>query len=125
VRARTGAGAGSDAIGNEGRGAPALPGDVTWTHRFHEGEAWDNEGGDFVEAPSASLDVGRIGAYTFGSTQGMIADVQAWLDDPASNFGWLLKGDETRAKTAKRFDSRENIEEANRPVLVVPYEPAG
>ena len=37
----------------------------------------------------------------------MLADVQKWLDDPSSNFGWLLLGDETKSRTTKRFDSSE------------------
>ena len=117
--------AGSKALGNEGRGEAAETGDATWTHRSHESEAWDSEGGDFVEPPSASLAMGRVGAYTIGSTEGMIVDVQAWLDDPSSNFGWLLKGDESSAKTAKRFDSRENPKEENRPILTIHYAPPG
>lgn len=48
----------------------------------------------------------------------MIADVQAWLDNPASNFGWLVLGDETGIATAKRFDTRES---ASPPVLTIAY----
>ena len=44
----------------------------------------------------------------------MVADVQGWLDNPASNFGWLMLGDETAIVTAKRFDTRES---ASPPVL--------
>ena len=38
--------------------------------------------------------VGAIGQYTWSSAQ-MVADVQGWLDNPASNFGWLMLGDES------------------------------
>src|SRR5438067_12897809 len=42
------------------------------------------------------------------------------LDNPASNFGWLVLGDETAIATAKRFDTRES---ASPPVLTIQYIP--
>ena len=61
------------------------------------------------------------GGYTWGTTPQMVADVQTWLDKPATNFGWLLKGDETQ-RSAKRFDSKENGNSNVRPVLLVEYD---
>jgi len=52
----------------------------------------------------------------------MRVDVQSWLDDPASNFGWLVFGDESQILTAKRFDTRES---ASPPLLTIIYRPAG
>jgi hypothetical protein len=101
----------------EGDGAPATPGDATWRHRFFDTIFWTTEGGDFSAAVSASQSVGGTGQYTWSSTQ-MIADVQSWLDDPSSNFGWLVLGDETTIATAKRFDTRES---ASPPVLTIQY----
>ena len=51
----------------------------------------------------------------------MVTGVQNWLDDPTTNAGWMMLTDEVDI-TAKRFDSRENATEANRPRLVVEYE---
>ena len=51
----------------------------------------------------------------------MVADVQSWLDNPASNFGWLVLGDETAIATAKRFDTRES---ASPPMLTIEFIPA-
>lgn len=51
----------------------------------------------------------------------MTTDVQQWLDDPATNYGWLIQGEEDGAATARRFDSRENEAATRRPVLVVYY----
>ena len=51
-----------------------------------------------------------------------MADVQSWLDSPAANFGWLLLGNESISQTTKRFDSKDNEGEANRPVLAVEYQ---
>src|SRR5438105_5696276 len=48
----------------------------------------------------------------------MVADVQLWLDNPASNFGWLVLGDESDIATAKRFDTRES---ASPPVLTIQH----
>jgi hypothetical protein len=107
----------SQATGEEGQGAPATPNDATWRHRFFDTIFWTNEGGDFSTIVSASQSVGPIGQYTWNSTQ-MVADVQSWLDDPNSNFGWLLLGDESTATTTKRFDTRES---ASPPVLTVQY----
>ena len=113
----------ADALGNEGSGAAAeaTDGDVTWTHRVFGSEAWDTPGGDFSPDASATVTVNGRGAYPWDSTSQLVADVQAWLDDPTGNFGWLISGDESNNQTANRFDSSENPEPAGRPVLVVEY----
>jgi len=54
----------------------------------------------------------------------MVADVQLWLNTPANNFGWLVLGNESGSQTAKKFDTRENSNPANRPVLTVFYHTA-
>jgi hypothetical protein len=109
----------SDALGDEGAGAAAEPGDATWRYRFFSSDAWAAPGGDFAAGASAMTPVAGSGAYTWAGA-GLTADVAAWVRDPASNFGWVLLGDETAPTTAKRFDSRENAPE-NRPLLVVVY----
>src|SRR3954465_7801358 len=90
----------SVATGGEGDGAPATPNDATWRHRFFDTIFWSAQGGDFSATVSASQMVGVVGQYTWSSTQ-MIADVQGWLDKPATNFGWLMLGDESVFLTAK------------------------
>ena len=122
VQANWGEGA-SDAEGNEGKGAPAQAGDATWLHRFYDNQTWTQPGGDFPEVVSASLSVGGQGFHTFDSG-GMVADVQDWNDNPGSNFGWILIGDEAAA-SAKRFDSRSNPESEFQPVLEVEYSVTG
>ena len=88
----------SIAPGEEGEGAPATPNDATWRHRFFDTIFWTTEGGDFSATVSASQSVGGVGQYTWSSAQ-MVADVQSWLDNPASNFGWLVLGDESKITT--------------------------
>jgi Thrombospondin type 3 repeat len=113
----------SDAVAEEGGGAAPASGDATWINRFFPGSPWTNPGGDFSSTISASNDVSGTGLYSWGSSDGLVADVQGWLDDPASNFGWVLIGPESVAQTAKRFDSRENSTAANSPKLTVTYTP--
>ena len=107
----------SNANASEGQGAPATPNDATWRHRFFDTIFWTTQGGDFSATVSASQSVGGTGHYTWSSAQ-MVADVQSWLDNPASNFGWLVLGDETAIATAKRFDTRES---ASPPMLTIEF----
>ena len=107
----------SHAPGEEGDGAPATTNDATWRHGFFDTVFWATQGGDFAATVSASQSVGPIGQYIWSSAQ-MVADVQSWLDNPASNFGWLVLGDESTSPTTKRFDTRES---ASPPVLTIEY----
>ena len=107
----------SHAPGEEGDGAPATTNDATWRHRFFDTIFWAMQGGDFSATVSASQVVGPVGQYTWSSAQ-MVADVQSWLDNPSSNFGWLVLGDESTNATSKRFDTRES---ASPPVLTIEY----
>ena len=107
----------SDASGMEGQGTAATTNDATWRHRFFATIFWTTQGGDFSATVSASQSVGAIGQYIWSSTQ-MVADVQSWVDNPATNFGWLVLGNETINDTTKRFDTRESTIP---PVLSVDY----
>jgi hypothetical protein len=109
----------SQASGDEGMGAPATPNDATWRHRFFDTIFWTTEGGDFSATVSASQSVGAVGVYMWSSPQ-MVGDVQSWLNNRATNFGWLVLGDESDILTAKRFDTRES---ASPPVLTIQYTP--
>jgi hypothetical protein len=110
----------SDALANEGGGAAASPGDATWIHTFSDALLWSSPGGDFSPNVSASQAVDEIGFYSW-SGPALVADVQSWLDSPQANFGWILIGNEGVATTAKRFDTRENIDTSFRPTLSVQY----
>jgi len=110
----------SIAPGEEGDGAPAMPNDATWRYRFFDTIFWAMQGGDFSATISASQSVGPLGQYTWNSAQ-MVADVQSWVDNAASNFGWLVLGDESALGSAKRFDTRES---ASPPVLTIEYRSA-
>ena len=111
----------SNASANEGRGIAPETGDVTWIHTRFNSETWQTEGGDFATAASASTTVVGAGKYTWDSTGTMVADVQGRLEDPSTNFGWLLLGNEGERQTSKRFDSKENPFQSNRPVLTIEF----
>ncbi|MCG8460560.1 MAG: DNRLRE domain-containing protein, partial [Holophagales bacterium] len=111
----------SDPGGQEGLGEASLPGDTTWIHTHFDTAFWASPGGDFVATPSADRLVSDQGFYTWGSTPEMVADVQLWLDDPASNHGWVMIGPESFFMSAKRFDSRENSNPDRRPRLRVVF----
>jgi len=110
----------SGGFGGGGGGGPAATGDATWLHRFFSTLTWSTPGGDFTPTPSAQIQVGGIGSYTWGSTAAMVADVESWLEDPSGNYGWILVGEEHGTASAKRFDTRESAA-ADRPRLVVEY----
>lgn len=112
----------SVAGGGGGVGAPAVAGDATWLHTFFPGSFWANEGGDFAPGSSATTSVAGVGSYSWSGDL-LRADVAGWLASPATNFGWVVLGDESTKGTAKRFDTRENPAAANRPRLVVTYRP--
>ena len=84
--------------------------DVTWYYASFTAAANDTfltQGGDFIGAASATTAVGPDGSYGWSDSQ-LIADVQAWVASPASNYGWILVGDEINTANARRFDSRED-----------------
>ncbi len=118
-------GEGTSNTGNpqQGRGEPATAGDATWRHTFYPDQFWPVHGGDYVAGASATRNVGGTGAYTWGSTSGMVDDVQTWLDTPADNFGWIVIGDESQIETAKKFATRENTKNGglDKPKLIVNY----
>jgi hypothetical protein len=107
--------------GGGGQGGPANVGDATWSDSFFTTTAWGVAGGTFAAGASAVQTIGGLGVYHWGSTAGMQSDVQAWVNNPSSNFGWLLHGDETINKTARAFASRTPDLPGDAPVLTVTY----
>jgi hypothetical protein len=103
-----------DVFESPGLGAPAVEGEATWNSRFAPGTAWSLPGGqagvDFSGQTSASALVQGVGdAVFFESTPGLVSDVQAWLNQPAANFGWMfLTQDEDIERSAHSFASRES-----------------
>ncbi|MBI1950151.1 MAG: multicopper oxidase domain-containing protein [Acidobacteria bacterium] len=122
-------GEGTSNTGNsqQGRGEPPTPGDATWHHTFYPDQFWSIPGGDYSLTASATRTVGNTGFYTWGSTSGLVADVQFWLNNPSQTFGWIVVGTETTTETTKRFGTRENTGQTGgvswKPALVINYTP--
>ena len=111
----------SDPPFQEGGGAASTTGDATWIHTFFDSVLWASAGGDFVATASAARTVAGVGFYSWGPTATLRADVQDWLDNTATNYGWLLLGDEATLTTARGFESLQSLTTANRPALTVEY----
>lgn len=112
----------SDAGPPGGSGTGATTDDATWIHRFYPSTLWSNAGGDFDSVNSATLLVDIEADYTVASSAAMVSDVQSWLDNPTTNFGWMLRANETSSPpTAKRLGSREASNAAARPYIVVQF----
>ena len=105
-------------------GATATTGETTWSHRSFPDTAWSAPGGametDISATVSGSSAIADLGTYDFASSSGMVQDVQFWLDNPASNFGWVLMTQlEGTSETSRRFASREDT--ARAPALTIEY----
>lgn len=111
----------SNATGNEGSGTSAQTNDATWLHTFYNSMMWNSAGGDYISTASAEQNVASNGIYEW-SSEVMKTDVQNWLDNSNTNFGWILIGSEFGTKTTKRFASKENSSSSSRPVLSITYE---
>jgi hypothetical protein len=122
----------SNGIGASGGGFPAGTGDATWNSAFNGQTLWAAAGGDHTSTSSATLILNgdTTGTpYTWASTPQLVADVQGWLNSPASNFGWeLINADEIDVRTLYAFYSREwhtfpGGNASQEPVLQVTYTP--
>jgi hypothetical protein len=124
-------GEGASNTGTNGRGATAQLNDATWTQRFFNAvpaQLWKTPGGDFDPDVSTSLSVPlqistQILPFTWPSTPQFVADVQDFLDNPSTNFGWMIRGNEVTVRSAYRFSSRNNSNVSQRPVLTVMFTP--
>jgi hypothetical protein len=107
-----------------GTGAAATAGDATWTKRVWPATPWGTAGGDAAGVSATAPIATTLRAYTWGPTPAMAADVQGWLDAPATNHGWQLRADELQAApSARRFGSRESANAAEVPQLVITFTP--
>lgn len=94
---------------NGGSGAPSQTGDATWIHTFYDTSTWDDPGADRSRpAGNARVYIDIAGMYTWSSNR-MKRDVQLWVEQPGTNFGWLLVGDERTPQSVVAFASREAL----------------
>lgn len=105
---------GTNSQGQEGAPDLASAGDATWRFRSFPTLEWTNLGGDIEATPSATLTIpawapNTTTPQTWATTAALVADVQDWVNAPATNFGWMLKiVTETTGRKSRRFNSRSN-----------------
>jgi spore coat protein A len=136
-RVNTAWGEGSNGCGPKGggQGEPAVNGAATWLSAKHNANpSWGTPGGDYNGAASGSavsLTGSRSGEIvvwdsTAPNNAGMLNDVSDWFVNPATNYGWILIGDETSPTTARAFNSRDpETAPITPPALVVDFTPSG
>ena len=110
----------SDAGSPGGGGVQAEANDATWLHTFYDTSFWTTPGGDFSPTVSATTTVSTVNTTYTWSGSGVLADVQSWVSNPASNFGWVILANEIDVASAQRLNTRENSN--NPPQLTVTYQ---
>jgi hypothetical protein len=113
-------------VGVRAGGLGTTPGvaDATWIYNFYTSSSWATPGGDFVSTPSGAITLNGIdNEFTFSGQQGLVADVQDWVNNPSTNFGWLMKYDnEVDFATARGFWSGDdNVQSIFRPLLTIDF----
>ena len=107
-----------------GNGAAAMTNDATWLYPyFNASSPWNNPGGDFSLAVSGSATDttnGQQVVWSNANNPQMITDIQNWLNTPATDFGWLLQGNESQSQSAKIFGAGSHYG-GTRPTLTVSY----
>lgn len=121
VTADWGEGSSNAGESRDGIGAASRQGDATWIHTFFPDQRWTRPGGDFDASADSTAQVDGFGNFSWGSSAAMIARVQGWLDQPSTNLGWIILGNEARSATTKRFDSREITPNETRPTLTIDF----
>jgi hypothetical protein len=129
-------------VSGSGRGAPAQPGDATWFHTSYNPNIhnttdfvsngagyWTTKGAisnTFIADPAAMFGApagiaGSVEGFIDFASPGMENDVEAWLANTATNFGWIVIGDEgvtgTNASSKRDFASREHVNPDFHPML--------
>ncbi len=90
----------------------------TWLFCSYPSLKWTTPGGDFVDTPSASVIVNKIGTVIWTS-QNLTADVQGWVKKTFPNYGWILLGDEKVSRSVRNYGSSEDT--ANSPTLYISF----
>ena len=110
-------GQGTAGVGGSGQGFTRTTGDTSWDYASYNSAntltgTWNDgtnnlHGGNFSATASATSTFAAPyalnSAFTW-SSPGMVADVQQWLDNSASNHGWLLRALTGVDSTGKTVD---------------------
>jgi len=108
----------------------------TWSDASYSSTSWPTPGGSFSPTESSAR---FSGAFAHASvfhywrqrnmeaTPPLIEDVQRWIDQPASNYGWILKADVFKRNTLPshsvwQYASSESQITSQMPRLLIEYE---
>jgi hypothetical protein len=104
--------------------------DVTWNETSYSGGAltnlWSTAGGTFIATASATS-TGAGNTSKSITSAGLVQDVQSWVSSANTNYGWLLKMDETITSTStmQRYRTKEGAvaaaDNTTAPKIVVTY----
>lgn len=107
-----------------------VEGEATW-NVYSTGNNWGTPGGisagiDIVGTASAtaSFDSTTL-AYRSWSSAGLIADVEAWINGTASNYGWLIQRVGAGDDGSYHIFTDSEGADATRPYLDITYTSAG
>jgi len=105
-------------------GGTANARDTTWKYSSYPSTEWENSGGDFYNnVLGRNVEAGDL--HWYGKTRAMAEVVQEWIDEPSTNFGFILIGsDETYTLPPPGSYSRYNGIESSPdliPRLIVTY----
>ncbi len=110
----------------EATGVPAAGVDASvWAFRNYKGSvAWAGEagGGAGSDYVAAATDSKVCDSPSKALDYNVTADVQAFADGTATNYGWwLINTEESTQNSRKRFTSSDGATATNRPKIVVNY----
>ncbi|MBW2974170.1 DNRLRE domain-containing protein, partial [Candidatus Woesearchaeota archaeon] len=93
---------------------------TTWDERWYS-QNWASAGGSFNSTATDTQTVGDSESYGWIEWN-VTSDVQYFLGNPGSNFGWLIKDtDEATLSTRKYYNSTEDPDASSWPKLEVNY----
>ena len=98
--------------------------DATWTNRLNS-TPWSTPGGaaglDYsINISQTNFFGSTTGLYTFVSNSSLVANVQNWLQNPGTNFGWIVISESQGVNSTERTLASREVT-ANAPTLLVQF----
>jgi len=119
-------GQGTSVAAAAGTGTGATTGDATWIRTFYNISSWTTAGGDFVSTASGTSNTfttaPRYVYFRSNLSNQIKADVDSWISSPSTNYGWIIKGNESVALQATEFASiQTSLGNSYKPTLIIYY----
>lgn len=109
-------------------GTYVLNTNATWTHSNYP-TTWGTPGADNTSSDRGPNSIGTAIVTNCVNASVSIpintATIEGWINNPATNYGILLKGDETQNNTIKNFASSEHATVSYHPQLSIVYDSGG